>query len=98
MNTEADKFRHSTEPGTPATKVRVTDLLFAAVVIVMAGDFFGYTNRSGPMVSRCALSCSIRYLRRLRALAALGLFNDSEASSISCYRRGMRWIRSNPKD
>lgn len=37
MNTEADEFQHSNELGSPATKGRVADLLFAAIVIVIAG-------------------------------------------------------------
>jgi hypothetical protein len=40
MNIEADKFQHpsehSSELGTPATKRHLADLLFAAVVIVIA--------------------------------------------------------------
>jgi hypothetical protein len=41
MNIEANKFQHSTELGTPATKRRLADLLFAAVVIVIAAAWIG---------------------------------------------------------
>lgn len=37
MNTEAEEFQHSDELGAPRTKVRVADLVFAAIFIVMAG-------------------------------------------------------------
>lgn len=37
MNTEADEFQHVHQVGAPATKVHVADLLFAAVVVAIAG-------------------------------------------------------------